>query len=523
MQVQRLALPMLAGLVLAASALSGAARAQGAAEPVPQTSQWQTWQWQTSTPEEQGMDSAALARLVNFGAAHSLDSLLIVRHGRIVLDAYYAPYTPEIPHLFNSVTKAVTGTLVAMLLRDGVLDSLDHRMVDFFGDRTIANLDDRKRAITVQTMLDMTSGMAWTEGVEGGRPDSLIEWGRSPDAIQFILDRPMAKAPGEAFDYNTGNAQLLAAIINNLTGMSARDYAVTKLFRPLGIAAPYWHSIGPGLTQGGGGLQLAPRDAARIGLLYLHDGEWDGQRLLPTGWVGRIRHATTEMHASFDSSLRYANFFWVMPQRQVVMAVGDRCQLVMLFPALDIVTVVTARDYCSFGRMADEISGAVKSDTALPVNSVGGNQLAGALRDIATEKPSAVGAVPETAAAISGKTWRFPANGFNLRALTLHLTDQPAHYELETATPDPARPVTTLAGPIGLDGAYRLGQPTALGVMALKGTWQDNQTFAIDLRLVGGDTDRRWLLSFDGGKARLSGKDRFGRDVKADAEAPGAQ
>jgi hypothetical protein len=59
--------------------------------------------------------------------------------------------------------------------------------------------------------------------------------------------------------------------------------------------------------------------------------------------------------------------------------------------------------------------------------------------------------------------------------------------------------------------------------MALKGTWQDNQTFAIDLRLVGGDTDRRWLLSFDGGKARLSGKDRFGRDVKADAEAPGAQ
>jgi hypothetical protein len=395
-------------------------------------------------------------------------------------------------------------------------------MVDFFGDRTIANLDDRKRAITIQTMLDMTSGMAWTEGVEGGRPDSLIEWGRSPDAIQFILDRPMAKAPGEAFDYNTGNPQLLAAIINKVTGVSARDYAVTKLFRPLGIAAPYWHSIGPGLTQGGGGLLLAPRDAAKIGLLYLHDGEWEGQRLLPSGWVDRIRHATTEMHASFDPSLHYANFFWVMPKQQAFMAVGDRCQLIMIFPALDIVTVVTARDYCSFGRIADDISGAVKSDTALPVNSAGGNQLAAALRDSATEKPSAVGAVPETAAAISGKTWRFPANGLNLRVLTLYLTDPSPRYELET-TPDPARPVVRLAGPIGLDGTYRLGQPTPLGVMALKGTWQTAETFAIDLRLVGGDTDRKWLLTFDGGKARLSGKDRFGQDVQVDAEAQGGQ
>ncbi|UFX49311.1 hypothetical protein HAP47_0038935 [Bradyrhizobium sp. 41S5] len=234
-----------------------------------------------------------------------------------------------------------------------------------------------------------------------------------------------------------------------------------------------------------------------------------GQRLLPSGWVDRIRHATTEMHASFDPSLHYANFFWVMPKQQAFMAVGDRCQLIMIFPALDIVTAVTARDYCSFGRMADDISGAVKSDTALPVNSAGGNQLAAALRDSAT--------------AISGKTWRFPANGLNLRALTLYLTDPSAHYELETATPDAARPVIKLAGPIGLDGTYRLGQPTPLGVMALKGTWQDGQTFAIDLRLVGGDTDRRWLLTFDGGKARLSGKDHFGHDVQVDAEAQAAQ
>lgn len=517
MHLRRLAVSTLGGLLLAASALPDAARAQGGADRP-----WPTQQWATSTPEEQGMDSGALARLVNYGATRSFDSLLIARHGRIVLDAYYAPYSPQIPHLINSATKAVTGTLVAMLLKDGLLDSLDHRMLDFFGDRSIANVDDRKRAITIQTMLDMTSGMAWTEGVEGGRPDSLIEWEHSPDAIQFILDRPMVRTPGELFYYNTGNAQLLAAIINKLAGVSARDYAVSRLFRPLGIAAPYWHSIGPGLTQGGGGLLLAPRDAARIGYLYLRDGEWDGQRLLPTGWVDRIRRATTGMHASFDPTLRYANFFWVMPQRQVVMAVGDRCQLIMVFPALDIVTVVTARDYCSFGRIADDIAGAVKSDATLSMNSASGNQLAGALREIATEKPSAVGATPATAAAISGKTWRFPANALRVRTLVLDLTGRPAHYELEMTTPDPASPTIKLAGPIGLDGLYRLGAPTPLGVVALKGTWQDDHTFAIDLRMVGGDTDRKWLLSFDSAKARLQGKDRFGVDVQVDGDAAGA-
>ena len=103
--VSRAALGM---LVLAAS-IGGAARAQGGAGSI-----WPTAQWLTSTPEEQGMDSTALAGLLDFGTTGSLDSLLLVRHGRIVLDAYYAPYTSEIPHRINSATKTVTGTLAAI-------------------------------------------------------------------------------------------------------------------------------------------------------------------------------------------------------------------------------------------------------------------------------------------------------------------------------------------------------------------------------------------------------------------------
>src|SRR5215475_4168162 len=98
---------------------------------------WPTAQWQTSTPEEQGMDSAALAKLVASGIPRSFDSLLVTRHGRIVLDAYYAPYTADRPHVINSSTKAVVATLLAMAYKDGLLDRLDRPMLDFFSDHNI--------------------------------------------------------------------------------------------------------------------------------------------------------------------------------------------------------------------------------------------------------------------------------------------------------------------------------------------------------------------------------------------------
>jgi CubicO group peptidase (beta-lactamase class C family) len=119
---------------------------------------WPTKQWLTSTPEEQGMDASELAALVVFGETHSFDSLLVVRHGRIVTEAYYAPFTADVPHEIYSATKSFTGTLVGMAYKDGLLDRLDHPMLDFFADRQIADVDERKKAITIQNLLDMTSG-----------------------------------------------------------------------------------------------------------------------------------------------------------------------------------------------------------------------------------------------------------------------------------------------------------------------------------------------------------------------------
>jgi CubicO group peptidase (beta-lactamase class C family) len=502
------------GTIMLAASIGGAAaqdKSQDKAQSV-----WPTREWQTSTPEEQGMDSADLAKLVGYGTSRSFDSLLIARHGRIVLDAYYAPYAADIPHVINSSTKAVIGTLTAMAMKDGLLDSTDRPMLDFFSDRTIANLDDRKKAITLQHLLDMTSGIDWREPLDG-RPASVIEMERSPDWVKFILDRRMSNTAGEIFNYNSGNPHLLSAILTGLTGMSASDYAKARLFGPLGISEWNWRRDPQGNSTGGYGLSLKPRDMAKIGYLYLRHGEWEDKTLIPPAWIDRVSHATVDMNAKFEPALRYSNFFWSLPNKNVYMTVGYNNQVIMVFPALDIVAVTTTSSFYPLALVADYISGAVKSETALAATPDGAGKLAAAIRDVSTEKPTEVGATPETAAAISGKTYTFPGNGLGLKSLTLALTGPQPRIDFEFYGLGSGAPSRTVGGPIGLDGLYRRGDMTEVGIAAVKGSWLNDHTFVIQRLLLGsGRSEQKYTLWFDDEKLNVRGKDRAGRDVSVD-------
>ena len=263
----------------AACALAGPSAAQDASATV-----WPTQAWEVSTPEEQGLASGALARLVDTVGAYKQDSLLVIRHGRIVAEAYYAPYAAGIRHDLRSVTKSIIGTLTAIELRDGFLDSVDHPIVDLFSDKQIANVDDNKRAMTVQTLLDMTSGIAWQE--KAYTPDeTIMRMYRSPDRTAFVLDQPMSGAPGTRFYYNGGNPYVLSALITKKTGQNAFEFARKALFGPLGITNASWRRPdAQGVTDGESGLFLTPRGMAKIGYLYLHDGVWDGKQIIPSSW-----------------------------------------------------------------------------------------------------------------------------------------------------------------------------------------------------------------------------------------------
>ena len=194
------------------------------------SSDWPTKGWSVAAPEAEGLDSGAVADLVEWAKAEEVDSLLVVRHGKIVLNSYYAPFKAGVRHDLYSATKSFVSTLVAIAIRDHLLDSVDHPVLDFFLDQAVAHVDDRKKAITVQHLLDVSSGFEWDRG--GDASGSSWAMVRSPDPTKFVLDQPMKTDPGQSFYYNNGNAYVLSALITKLTGQNALEFARRELFGP---------------------------------------------------------------------------------------------------------------------------------------------------------------------------------------------------------------------------------------------------------------------------------------------------
>jgi len=487
-----LALLVLAALFLGSLIFRGATHAQGDHEL------WPTKEWQRSSPEDQGMDSAALAQLVDIGAYTGMDSILVTRNGKIVVEAYYAPFRYGVKHRMYSETASVLGTLIAIALKDRVLDSVDHRVMNFFYDRQIANVDDNKRAITIQNLLDMTSGVDWKPG------ESLTEMRRSADWIQYILDLPMAEPPGFKFNYNNGNPHLLSAIITRISGDSALGYAQKHLFQPLGIADVVWNTDPQGNSDGGDGLYLQPRDMAKIGYLYLRDGMWDGNQIVPSGWIEKLTHRSVDAHMRWAPELRYSSLFWAIPDKRIYAAWGYHGQFIVVMPASGIVVVATGTQDRTLNWLVGYVAGCVKSNVPLPSNSTAASLLASRVQDAATEKPFPSGDVPQIAKAISGKVYYFPDNSLQLYSFSLNLSDPNPSYEYQVNTRRAAAPLERFAGPIGVDGLFRLGVPTTHGISAAKGAWIDEKTFVGQLQTLGNDDAREVVLTFEGRDLNLS-------------------
>jgi len=445
---------------------------------------WPTTEWPTSTPEEQGMSSSALADLVDFGAINAMDSLLVVRHGRIVVEAHYAPFRPGLKHVANSVTKAVVGTLAGIAFKDGALGPLDQSVIDLFPERKMANVDANKKAMTLSTLLDSTSGLDWREPLSNAPPETMLQMERSRDWVGFILDRPMAQAPGLVFDYDSGTWHLLSAILAKKTGASALDYAKQKLFKPLGITDIIWRHDPQGITTGGYGLFMRPRDMAKIGYLHLHAGEWAGQQLLPATWVDKVYHASVDMRLGTTPSFRYANGWWTIPDKRAYMAVGFLRQLIIVLPDVDMVVVATGRTHYPFVPLIDRLAGAVKSESALPADAVAGARLAARIHDAATEKPTEVSPASPLAAIISGKSYRFGINGFGLKSLRLDLVAPTPAYEALFDRSRVGLPDLRVGGPLGLDGYFRVNDAEAGLLRAAKGRWLSDASFQIVSRSI---------------------------------------
>ncbi|OOG39826.1 serine hydrolase [Polaromonas sp. A23] len=471
---------------------------------------WPTQQWTTATPEELGMDSRALAALVDFGAAGDMDSLVVTRHGRIVAEAYYAPFKPGMRHRINSATKGVVGALTGIAIQQGKLSGAAQPVLPLFADRNIANVDDRKKAMTVQSLLDMTSGLDWTEPLTEGRPESMFEMWRTTDWVQFILDRPMAQAPGTAFNYSSGNSHLLTAILARQTGMSVPDFATQNLFKPLGISDVVWQKDPQGLAIGGYGLYLQTRDMAKIGYLYLRGGEWDGAQIVPRNWVNKVFQAKVPMifPPVTSTSLRYGDQWWTHSERKMYMAVGYNRQIILVMPQEGVVAAMTGRKHYSFTQLLELVAQTVKSGSALVPNPEGMALLAQRVRDVASEKP-VVAVGPALAQSISGKTYRLVPNNLGVIEFTLHLTASPS-YDIVRYVARGSSETKKMSLPLGLNGQFLPGDNINGSAFVSKASWTAPDTLTLVTRQPQEADTFRYVLKFTGNQVAVNYTNAYG-------------
>lgn len=348
------------------------ASATSSSRPTPST-RWPTDDWQRATPEELGIDSQALAEA--YTALHEQESgvnaLVVVRHGQIAAEGYFAPFQPDSRQHVFSCTKSVLSALIGIALSEGHIESIDEPVLSFFPDATFDNVDKRKQQMTLRHLLTMSTGLEWHEEAPYTN-DSLGRMVRSGDWVQFILDQSMVAEPGAVFAYNSGVSHLLSAIIQQTTGEAAQTYAKENLFDPLGFPAVPWQTDRQGRAIGGWGLSLTAREMAKLGLLYLHEGAWEGEQIVPAAWV---EQSTTQHIQGEDEEHGYGFQWWIIPELspRAFAALGLKGQRILVVPELDLVVVFASEDaQLDLIELTENvILPGVQSEGALPSNPEG--------------------------------------------------------------------------------------------------------------------------------------------------------
>lgn len=325
--------------------------------------------WQISSPEEQGMRSQMLADMMEVIKKNSydIDSVLIIRNGYMVLDAYFYPFLKGQQHIIHSCTKSIMSALIGIAIDKGYIKNINQPITDFFPDKAFSNADDLKKSITLENMLMMASGLKCRDSYRY-RSLGLFKMINSNDWAQYVLDLPMAEAPGDKFEYCNGVSYLLSVIIQNTTKMKTLDFAKKHLFEPLGIIDIGWPASPQGFNIGYGEMWLKPPDMAKIGWLYLNKGRWGRKQILPSAWV----EVSTRGHIGATMFDQYGYQWWV-DSAGFYAAVGRKGQFIFVVPEKNMVAVFTSdlqdSDFFVPRKLLEKyILPAVVSTNALPLN-----------------------------------------------------------------------------------------------------------------------------------------------------------
>jgi CubicO group peptidase (beta-lactamase class C family) len=301
--------------------------------------------WQVSTPEAEGLDPLLVAEAYyNAAQLETIHSLLVIKNGRLIAEDYFNGGEITQSTRIQSVSKSFTSALVGIALEQGYLTSVDQKMVDFFPE-FMPMYDPRKEEITIRHLLQMRAGYPWEESspelfnllwYEGFRPSNLV-------------DVPLIRDPGTDHDYSNLSSHILAIIVARATGTDLMTFATENLMSPLGAVITEWDTDWEYYYIGHGGIRCTARDMAKFGLLYLDDGQFGGNQIVPADWVAESLQTYTEDAVDYRvgrnfKDIGYGYQWWSARtgDRHYNLAWGHGGQLIFLLDDLDMVVVVKA-------------------------------------------------------------------------------------------------------------------------------------------------------------------------------------
>jgi len=286
-----------------------------------------------STPEAQGVSSNAIQNFIETAdrEVNSMHSFMLVRHGHVVAEAWWAPESAERPHVLWSLSKSFTSTAVGLAVADGKL-SVDDRVLKFFPDDAPAEPSANLKAMRVRELLTMNAG----------HQDEL-NWRAAEHWVKAFLSHPVPHKPGSHFRYNTPATYMLSAIVQQVTGETVLDYLTPRLFEPLGIEKPTWETSPQNISIGGYGLYLRTEDIAKFGQLYLQRGQWNGKQLIPETWIeaATSKQVSNGSDPTKDWDQGYGFQFW-RSRHNAYRGDGKDGQFCIVLPDQDAVIAITA-------------------------------------------------------------------------------------------------------------------------------------------------------------------------------------
>lgn len=449
-----------------------------------------------ANPESLGISPDGIVAFIDAVEAKvgGLHSFMLLRHGKVAAEGWWAPYAAQHPHMLYSLSKSFTSTAVGFAVTEGLL-TVEAPVTSFFPDSLPPTVGENLAAMRVKHLLSMGTG----HDKDATGPTTAAA---DKNWVRAFLALPVEHAPGSKFVYNSAATYMLSAIVQKVTGKTVLEYLTPRLFQLIGIDGPTWETCPRGINTGGWGLSVKTEDIARFGQTYLQKGTWAGKQVIPEAWVTdattkKISNGTDPnsdwaqgycyqiwrcRHNAFRGDGAFGQYCVVMPDQDAVLAITSGIG--------DMQAVLTA----VWDHLLPNMLAAVKA-SEMPTT------LKQRIAALAIQPPAGKPVSP-TAKRVSGKIYRFDANPQNIQSVSVDFEGKRATVALFDIRGGRKFECGNDAWVRG-EAALPNGSP---GKVAVRSAWADDDTFTTKLCFYETPYIQTTTLKFSGETVAMKSK-----------------